>query len=107
MIIFLTGFVLLLLAWTVTEMIRYSMYAIQLVTTPPYLLTWLRYFFNALVGAVNHKGFCFDCGGVNSIVADPNSDPDPPDLHVLDPPGSGSGSISQRYGSGSFYHQAN
>jgi hypothetical protein len=34
--------VLLLLAWTVTEMIRYSMYAIQLVTTPPYLLTWLR-----------------------------------------------------------------
>jgi hypothetical protein len=46
MIIFLAGFVLLLLAWTVTEMIRYSMYAIQLVTTPPYLLTWLRYSLN-------------------------------------------------------------
>jgi hypothetical protein len=36
-------------------------------------------------------------------VADPN--PDPPDPHVFGPPGSGS--ISQRYGSGygSFYHQ--
>ncbi len=42
-------------------------------------------------------------------VADPHSDPDPPDPHVFGPPGSGS--ISQRYGSGSgsgsFYHQAN
>jgi hypothetical protein len=35
-------------------------------------------------------------------VADPN--PDPPDPHVFEPPGSGS--ISQRYGSGSFYHHA-
>jgi hypothetical protein len=32
-------------------------------------------------------------------VADPNPDP-----HVFGPPGSGS--ISQNYGSGSFYHQA-
>jgi hypothetical protein len=36
------------------------------------------------------------------------ADPDPPDLHVFGPPGSGSGSIGQRYGSGSgsgsFYH---
>jgi len=31
-------------------------------------------------------------------------DPDPPDPNVFGP--SGSGSISQRYGSGSFYHQA-
>jgi hypothetical protein len=29
---------------------------------------------------------------------------DPPDPHVFGPPGSGS--ISQRYGSGSLYHQA-
>jgi hypothetical protein len=45
-------------------------------------------------------------GGRNekSSVADP--DPDPPDSHVFGPPGSVSGSISQRYGSGSFYHQA-
>jgi hypothetical protein len=35
-------------------------------------------------------------------VADP--DPDPPDPHVFGPPGSGS--TSQRYGSGSFYHHA-
>ncbi len=38
------------------------------------------------------------------------ADPDPPDPHVFGPPGSGSGSISQRYGSGfgsgSSYHQA-
>jgi hypothetical protein len=33
------------------------------------------------------------------IVTSPNSDPDPPDPHVFGPPGSGS--ISQRYGSGS------
>jgi hypothetical protein len=30
---------------------------------------------------------------------DPNPDPDPPIPRVLGPPGSGSGSISQRYGS--------
>jgi hypothetical protein len=35
---------------------------------------------------------------------DPNPDPDPPDPHVFGHPGSGSGSIGQRYGSGSFYH---
>jgi hypothetical protein len=35
-------------------------------------------------------------------------DPDPPDAHVFGPPGSGSGPISQRYGSGSvsFCHHA-
>jgi hypothetical protein len=41
------------------------------------------------------------------VFADPDPDPDPSDPHVFGPPGSGSGSISQRYGSGSgsFYHQ--
>jgi hypothetical protein len=34
---------------------------------------------------------------------DPNQDPDP---YVFGPPGSGFGSIIQRYASGSFYHQA-
>ncbi len=36
------------------------------------------------------------------------ADPDPSDPYVFGPPGFGSGSISQRYGSGSgsFYHQA-
>jgi hypothetical protein len=33
-------------------------------------------------------------------------DPDPPDPHVFGPPGPGSESIRQRYGSGSFYQQA-
>ncbi len=38
-----------------------------------------------------------------SSVADPDPNPDP---RVFGPPGSGSGSISQRSGSGSFYHSA-
>jgi hypothetical protein len=37
-------------------------------------------------------------------VTDPDPNPDPPDPHVFGPPGSGS--TSQRYGSGSFYHHA-
>jgi hypothetical protein len=45
---------------------------------------------------------------MKSSVADPDPNPGPPDPHVFGPPGSGS--ISQRYGSGfgfgSFYHQA-
>ncbi len=39
---------------------------------------------------------------IKGHVADPN--PDPPDPHDIGLPGSGSGSISQRYGTGSFYH---
>jgi len=39
------GVLFLLLAWTITEMIRYSMYAIQIVRPAPYFLTWLRYTF--------------------------------------------------------------
>ncbi len=38
---------------------------------------------------------------ISVVDPDPNPDPnpDPPDPHVFGPPGSGSGSISQRYGS--------
>ena len=39
------GFPLLLFAWTITEIIRYSMYAINLFSSPPFPLTWLRYTF--------------------------------------------------------------
>jgi len=39
------GYPLLLFAWTITEIIRYSMYAIGFFSTPPYILTWLRYTF--------------------------------------------------------------
>jgi len=39
------GFPILLFAWSVTEMIRYSMYAVTMLTSPPYLLVWLRYTF--------------------------------------------------------------
>ncbi len=43
-------------------------------------------------------------------IPDPILDPDPPYPHVFWPPGSGSGSTSQRYGSGSragsgFFYQ--
>jgi hypothetical protein len=53
----------------------------------------------------------FDRGAhtrLSSSVADPDSDPDPSDPYVFGPPGSGTESITQRYGSGSgsFYHQA-
>ncbi len=41
---------------------------------------------------------------LKTSVPDPN--PDPTDPYVFWPPGSGSGSTSQRYGPGSFYHDA-
>ena len=37
------GFPILFFAWTVTEVIRYSMYAVSTVGSPPYFLVWLRY----------------------------------------------------------------
>ncbi|XP_028128663.1 very-long-chain (3R)-3-hydroxyacyl-CoA dehydratase hpo-8 [Diabrotica virgifera virgifera] len=37
------GLTLCLLAWSITEIIRYSMYALSLVNAVPYFLTWLRY----------------------------------------------------------------
>jgi len=43
------------------------------------------------------------CALLQTSVADPDPNPDP---RVFGPPGSGSGSTSQRYGSGSFYHHA-
>jgi len=54
------GFPLLLFAWTVTEIIRYSMYAVSLVGTPPYFLTWLRYtfFIIAYPTGVSGELFC-------------------------------------------------
>ena len=50
------GVLMLLFAWTITEMIRYSMYAIQLVATPPYFLTWLRYTFFIIAYPVGVSG---------------------------------------------------
>ncbi len=41
---------------------------------------------------------------ISSSVADPDPNPDPSDPYVFGPPGSGS--VSQSYGSGSFYHEA-
>jgi hypothetical protein len=41
-------------------------------------------------------------GTVSVSDLEPEPDPDPPDPHIFGP--RGSGSISQRYGSGSFYH---
>ncbi len=44
--------------------------------------------------------FCLSESWVNISVADPDLDPSNP--YVVGPPGSGSGSISQRYGSASL-----
>jgi hypothetical protein len=44
---------------------------------------------------------------VDSVAVDSVAGPDPdPDPYVFEPPGSGCGSISTRYGYGSFCHQA-
>lgn len=40
-----TGILLFLLAWTVTEIIRYSLYAFNLLNYRPYVLQWCRYTF--------------------------------------------------------------
>ncbi len=45
--------------------------------------------------------YCCRQEGVSSSVGDPDPEPHPQDSHVFRPPGSGSGSISQKYGSGS------
>jgi len=37
------GLPMLLLAWSITEVIRYSFYAFGLINMTPYLLVWLRY----------------------------------------------------------------
>ncbi len=49
--------------------------------------------FTCSMGVLGHSS---RSGVPRTSVADP--DPDPPDPHVFGPPGSGSGSISQRYG---------
>jgi hypothetical protein len=53
---------------------------------------------------------CFDIGLNLDSETTSVPDPDPPDPHVFGPPGSGSRSTSQRYGSefgsGSFYYHA-
>jgi hypothetical protein len=55
-------------------------------------------FLQVLLSQVRKK---LDQRGKISVV-DPDPNPDPLDPRVFGPPGSGSGSISQRYGSGSF-----
>ena len=43
------GVPMLLIAWSVTEVVRYSFYALNLIKAVPYLLVWMRYtFFIAL-----------------------------------------------------------
>lgn len=37
------GFILLLFAWGITEIIRYANYALNLINSVPYFLLWLRY----------------------------------------------------------------
>ncbi len=61
----------------------------------------------ALVGLVTRLDCEVKCELLDSQVRSNLTsvpDLDPPDPHVFGTPGSGSGSISQRYGSGSFFH---
>ncbi len=75
-----------------------------------YLASGVQIFFTFLVGNVSTTvgprcSDMFSCCGFPfpwSSVADP----DPSDPYVSGPPGSGSGSTTQMYGSGSFYHYA-
>jgi len=50
------GFLLLLFAWTITEIIRYSMYALNIVGEVPHVLTWLRYTFFIVAYPVGVSG---------------------------------------------------
>lgn len=40
---FITAFSYLTLAWSITEIIRYGFYLIKSITTPPYIVVYLRY----------------------------------------------------------------
>ncbi len=62
-----------------------------------FVITNLHVFMALKIQCVHNWWCSFNCS-----VVDP--DPEPPDPRVFGPPGSGSGSISQRYGSesGSF-----
>ena len=58
------GLPLLLIAWIVTEMIRYSFYAVGLLGTSVYLITWLR--FSIAIYTVGHplsRNVLFSFGG--------------------------------------------
>ena len=39
------GFPLVLFAWSVTEIIRYANYALNLINAVPHVIVWLRYVF--------------------------------------------------------------
>jgi hypothetical protein len=71
-------------------------------TSPPFEVYII--YFKKKTGAFNRKKReIIVVNTQDRCVADPDTNPDP-DSHVFGPPGSGS--ISQRYGSGSFYHHA-
>ncbi len=71
--------------------------AVKRCDSAPRLLSSLSYSRRAAKARAHSKRY------PSSSVPDPGG-PEPPDPHVFGPPGSGS--ISQRYGSGSFYDQA-
>jgi hypothetical protein len=43
------GVPMLLIAWSITEVIRYSFYALNLINAVPYLLIWMRYIFFLII----------------------------------------------------------
>ncbi|XP_071452115.1 very-long-chain (3R)-3-hydroxyacyl-CoA dehydratase hpo-8 [Hetaerina americana] len=50
------GFVFLIFAWTITEIIRYSYYAINIVGNVPYFIIWCRYTFFIILYPIGASG---------------------------------------------------
>jgi len=53
------GVPMLLIAWSITEVIRYSFYALGLIKSVPYILTWMRYTFFIVLYVVGASGELF------------------------------------------------
>jgi very-long-chain (3R)-3-hydroxyacyl-CoA dehydratase len=50
------GVLMLLVAWSITEVIRYSFYALGLIKSVPFILTWMRYTFFIILYPMGASG---------------------------------------------------
>uniref|UniRef100_A0A0N5BK88 Very-long-chain (3R)-3-hydroxyacyl-CoA dehydratase n=1 Tax=Strongyloides papillosus TaxID=174720 RepID=A0A0N5BK88_STREA len=62
------GVPMLIFAWSITEVIRYSFYALSLIKTVPYALIWMRYTFFIVLYPLGASGELFTMvAGLNEI----------------------------------------